>query len=135
VQFLRQTRGSEAALAELDRLIAEGREPETFRAARAVLNVEEGRIDEGVAELEAIVEDAEPSDRIRDIRVILARVYEAQGNQVGARAQIATVLESNPEHVEALKMQARWQIEADRPRRPSPRCAGRSTGRRATRRC
>ena len=115
VQFLRQTRGSDTALDELDRLIEAGRHTETFRAARAVLNIEEGRVDEGVTELEAIVEDAAPSRRIRDIRVILARVYEAQGNNVGARAQISTVLESNPSHVEALKLQARWQIEGDQP--------------------
>ena len=115
VQFLRQTRGTDAALAELDRLIEAGRHVETFRAARAVINVEEGRVAEGVAELEEIVENATPSDRIRDIRVILARVYEATGNNVGARAQVAAVLESNASHVEALKMQARWQIEADQP--------------------
>jgi len=94
VQFLRQTSGAEAALAELDHLIESGRNAETFRAARAVLNVEEGRTAEGVAELEAIVEGAAPSGRIHDIRVILARLYEAQGNSVGARAQIATILKA-----------------------------------------
>ncbi len=115
VQFLRRTQGTEAAMAELDRLIGLGRDVETFRAGRAVLNIEEGRTAEGVSELESIVEGAAPSDRIRDIRVVLARVYESQGNNVGARAQIESVLETNAEHVEALKMQARWQIAADQP--------------------
>lgn len=115
VRFLREIRGAEAARAELDRLIAAGAHVETFRAARAVLDVEEGRVEAGVAELESLLEAAPPSERVHDIRVVLARIYESQGNAVGARAQIATVLEGNPSHVEALKMQARWQIEADRP--------------------
>ncbi|WP_209426809.1 tetratricopeptide repeat protein [Pararhodobacter sp. SW119] len=115
VRFLRQTQGSDAAFAELDRLIAEGNHPETFRATRAVLNIEEGRVNEGVAELEALVEGGTASDRLRDIRLVLARVYQAQGNSVGARAQIETILAEDGSHVEALKMQAGWQIGADRP--------------------
>ena len=115
VRFLRQSQGSDAAFAELDRLIDAGTHAETFRAARAVLNIEEGNVDAGVAELEAIVEQGTASARLRDIRLVLARVYRTQGNSVGARAQIETILAEDGAHVEALKMQARWQIEADRP--------------------
>ncbi len=115
VRFLRQTQGTPAALAELDRLIGEDAYVETFRAARSVVQIEEGQIDEGVAELEAIVEGGTDSERLRDIRVILARIYMIQGNSVGARAQVETILAQDGNHIEALKMQAGWQINADRP--------------------
>lgn len=115
VQFLYQTQGIDAAMAELERRIVSGQHMETFRAARAVLNVEQGNVEEGTRELEAIVEGATPSPRINDIRVILARLYERGGNIVGAQAQVASILNADPSHVEALKMQASWQIAADRP--------------------
>ncbi|MCB6180108.1 tetratricopeptide repeat protein [Rhodobacter sp. Har01] len=118
-QFLMATQGSEAAEAELDRLIAaEGANPAAvalFRSLRASIRFEAGRHDEAIAEIEAILADAEPSDRTRDIKVTLARMLEATGNPVGARARAEEVLAEDPTHVGALQMQAAWLIGADRP--------------------
>ena len=116
VMFLRQTRGAEAAGAELDRLIAAGG-PNTalYRASRAALAFDAGRQEDAIAELEEVLDGAEPSETTRNVKVALARMLLATGNAVGARARIEEVLEEEPGHVAALKMRAEWLIEDDKP--------------------
>ena len=116
VQFLREARGAAAAEAELDRLVAEGGpEAVLFRATRAALAFDAGRRDAAIAELEAALAGAEPSEAVRNAAVALARMLEATGNRVGARARIEAVLAEDPDHVGALKMRADWLIGEDRP--------------------
>lgn len=118
-QFLLATQGPDPALAELDRLIAaEAANPAAialYRSLRASIRFDAGQRDEAIAEMEAILADAEPTDRTRDIKVALARMLEATGNPVGARARAEEVLAEDPTHVGALQMQAAWLIRADRP--------------------
>lgn len=116
VQFLRQARGEAAAEAELDRLIgAGGPDVPLFRASRAALAFDAGRTDAAVTEMEAIVAGTGPSEVTRNVKVALARMLEATGNPVGARARIEEVLAEEPGHVAALKMRADWLIEDDKP--------------------
>ena len=116
VQFLQATRGAEAARAELDRLAAaDGPDVAIFRAARAAMEFDAGDSAAAIAEMEEIVAGAEPSETIRNVKVALARMLEATGNRVGARARIEEVLAEEPGHVAALKAQAAWLIEEDRP--------------------
>lgn len=118
-QFLLATRGQEAAQAELDRLIAaETANPEAvalYRSLRAAIRFDAGERDPAIAEMEEILASAAPSERIRDIKVALARMLETTGNHVGARARAEEVLAEDPTHVGALQMQATWLIRADRP--------------------
>jgi len=116
VQFLREARGAAAAEAELDRLVAAGGpDAVLFRATRAALAFDAGRRDAAIAELEAALAGAEPSEAVRNAAVALARMQQATGNRVGARARIEAVLAEAPDHVGALKMRAAWLIEEDRP--------------------
>ena len=119
VQFLRETRGDEAAMAELDRLIAEAEgtpDADLYRALRASLLFETPETRAGaVAEMQAIVDGAEASDQTRRIKVMLARMLLDTDNPVGARALVEEVLEEDSSNVEALKMRAAWAIEADDP--------------------
>lgn len=115
VQFLTEIRGPEAARAELDRILATDPDHEaTFRALRAALIFDIGETDAAIAEMEALLESAEPSTDINDARAALARMYMVTGNPVGARAQVEEILTHDRTHVAATKLKASWLIEDDR---------------------
>lgn len=113
VLFLSQARGTDAARAELTAAAAEMPDPVVFQLALAALDFQEGDRDKAIADLEALVRDAENTQEILDAKITLAQMQLALGNEVGARARVADVLTADENHVEALKMQAAWQIEAD----------------------
>lgn len=118
VQLLQAARGAEAARAELDRLIAANAgtpNADIYRALKAGLEFEGGTREPALAEIEAVIAGAQPSDQTRRIKVMLARMLEATGNRVGARARIEEVLAEDRSMVEALKMRAAWLIAEDRP--------------------
>lgn len=117
VQLLRQAQGEAAALAELDRLIAANAGNENadlYGALRAAILFERGDRSDAIAAMETILQDAEPSDQTRRIKVMLARMLAASGNQVGARARVEEVLAEDDSNSDALKMRAAWAIEDDK---------------------
>ncbi len=114
IQLLMQTEGPEAALAELDAILAAGTgRPAIFGALRASIRFEQGESDAALAELEEILEGELSVVETGQVRITLARMLLASGNPVGARAQVEQTLESDPGQSEALKMQAAWLIEED----------------------
>jgi tetratricopeptide (TPR) repeat protein len=115
VQFLLETNGAEAARAELDRLAAAAANPVPFQRARAAIDIGDGRQAEGIAALRGLIDAAEPSDDRRDTQVMLARVLGTTGDAAGRDALVDAVLAENPRHVEALKLRARREIDADKP--------------------
>ncbi len=116
VQFLQQTRGQDAAVAELDRLIAAGGDKITlYRATRAAMSFEADRNPAAIAEMETILRDAPATEEIRSIKLALAKMLVVTGNTVGARARVEEVLTEDASNVEALKMRAAWLIEDDKP--------------------
>lgn len=116
IAFVTQQRGDAAAIAEVDALLEAGAEnAATLRATRAALDFERGNRDESIAELEAILKDAEPSEETDRIKITLARMLVATGNSVGARARVEEVLAHDPSQVEALKLKAGWLIDDDQP--------------------
>lgn len=117
VQLLRQAQGEEAALEELDRLIAANAgqpNADLYGALRASILFEQGSRSEAISAMESIVKGAEASDQTRRIKVMLARMMAATGNQVGARARVEEVLAEDDGNSEALKMRAAWAIEDDK---------------------
>ena len=114
VQLTLQTQGTDAALAELDRILAEGQgRTSIFGALRASIRFDEGATEEGIAELEDILAGELSVLEDGQVRVVLAQMLLSTGNEVGARAQIEQVVEADPEQAEALKMLAAWLIEED----------------------
>lgn len=113
LQLIGELRGPEALMAELDRVIGEVSEPATYRAMRAGLVFQQGDRTKGIADMEAILEGAEPSGDTNRIKVLLARMLLDTGNDVGARRLVEEVLTADPGQVDALRMSATWQIEAD----------------------
>lgn len=119
IAFLSQVQGTEAALAEVERILAKTRADDPnralYRAAQAGLLFEQGDHKNSVAEMQDILAAAEPSDLTRRIKIALAKMYVATGNPVAARALIEEVLSEDKTNVDALKMRAAWKIDDDRP--------------------
>ncbi len=116
LSFLKKYVGADAALAEVDRILADTTDhPALFRSVRATLDFEAGNRDAAIAEIETILKDAEASEETDRIRISLAKMLIVTGNSVGARAQIEKVLEHDATQVTALKLKAGWLIDDDRP--------------------
>lgn len=115
VQFLTQNRGAEAARAELNRLIDENDDTLAYNVLLASMDFEEGQTDQAIAAIETLLVDAEPKADTQSARVVLARMLQGTGNPVGARARVEEILLDDPNHVEALKMQAVWLTQEDKP--------------------
>ena len=113
IRFVSEVRGREAARAEIETAIAEATDKATFQVMAAAMNFEEGNTAQAIAALEAVLQGAEPSEKMRAVKVTLAQMLEATGNVVGARARVEEVLAEDATNAEALKMRAGWLIEAD----------------------
>lgn len=113
IQFIIELRGADAARTEIEKAIANHPNPATFQALAATLDFSDGRQEEAITTLEALLEGTEPSEETRTIKMSLARMLLATGNEVGARARVEETLAEEETHPAALKMQAVWQIEAD----------------------
>ncbi|MFZ5749584.1 MAG: tetratricopeptide repeat protein [Pseudomonadota bacterium] len=112
VQFLGQYRGPQAAVAELDRIMATDPSP-IYSSARAAFLFDSGDQQKAIADLQAIVSNATPSDETRKIKIALARMKAATGDSVGARSLVEQVLAEDSGEVEALKLKANWLILDD----------------------
>ena len=113
IRFLSDERGAEAAVAELDRIIAEGATSPVYRAARAGFIFDLGRHDEAIAEMQDVVKQSDPSPDTQRTKVGLARMLATVGNTVGARALVEEVLQEDSGDAEALKLKANWLILDD----------------------
>ncbi|MDJ1016646.1 MAG: tetratricopeptide repeat protein [Paracoccaceae bacterium] len=115
VAFIRQARGNEAALVELDRLIPSVASARAgfLSALKSAILFETGRRDEGIALLQSVIDGAEESEEADRYRVSLAKMLLAAGNEVGARQLVGEVLERDTSNVDAIKMNANWLIESD----------------------
>ncbi len=114
VSFLGQYRGSDAAIAELDKQIAVGKALPVLRSARAGFVFDKGDQAAAIAEMEDILKGAEENDDTRKIRIGLARMQMAAGNAVAARALVEDVLAQDKLQPEAVKMKANWLIMEDK---------------------
>lgn len=115
VAYVQQIRGSDAAREEINDLLELGQDTEVLRSLRAGLDFDEGRREEAIAELQSIIDGAEPSDVLRDVKVSLARLQTQMGNAVEARRLVEEVLAEDPTNVAGLKMLAEWLIQEDTP--------------------
>ncbi len=113
VAFLRELNGDDAALAEIASAMDIYEDQSVMRALRAGILFDQGNRDDAITEMEAAIEGQEPSARVDQLKVGLAKMLVADGNQVGARTLVAEVLDNDASQVEALKMAARWQIQSD----------------------
>lgn len=114
IEFVSQVHGEEAAREEIQRAIAENPNPNRFKAMLSLMDFQAGRQEAAIADVEAILAEADVTKfETHAIKVTLAKMLTSTGNPVGARRQVEEVLAQNHLNVEALKMQATWQLQAD----------------------
>lgn len=114
VRFVEMTRGPEAARQEMQAALDEGGDPLIFGAMLAGVDYLSGQEEEAVATVRGLLEGREPSAETRNLRIQLARMLIGLDQQDEARTLVSEVLAEEPGHVNALKLQAGWDIEADR---------------------
>lgn len=115
ISFIREVRGSDAALAEINNSIERYQENTVLRALRSSMLFDSGDRVTAIAEMQAIVDEASADeDQTNDFKVTLARMLIANGNEVGARQIVEEVLADDPSKSAALKLSAGWLIEGDR---------------------
>ena len=113
LQFIGERQGPEALMAELDRVIPQVADPTVYQGMRAGLVFQQGDRDQGIADMEALLDGRTDSEQVRRLKVSLAQMLLQTGNDVGARRLIEEVLTADPGQVDALRMSAGWQIQAD----------------------
>ena len=117
ITFLRETKGNDAALERTEAALAgEQAQNQILRTLRATLLFEMGQRDEGIAALSAVLAADAPAMTTAEVlnaEAALAQMLLADGNEAGARQMIKEVLEDDPGHSTALKMQANWLIQDD----------------------
>ncbi|MEL6517086.1 MAG: tetratricopeptide repeat protein [Pseudomonadota bacterium] len=118
VQFLRQAEGDDAALAELETLIAasDGTAPQDlYRAMAAFIRFEADPTGPGLDQMAALTADLPATDQSWRIKAMHARMLQDSGNEEAARATVDAILEADRSNVDALKLRAAWAIADDRP--------------------
>ncbi|PPB79657.1 tetratricopeptide repeat protein [Albidovulum inexpectatum] len=114
VRFLATWRGPDAAVTELERVIAhEGASP-AYLSAYAAFLFDMGRRDDAIARMQELVDSLGEDDDALNARVALARMLTVAGQNDRAATLIDSVLSRNPVHPEALKLQAAALIRDDR---------------------
>jgi tetratricopeptide (TPR) repeat protein len=141
VNFLRQYRSLDAALAEIDAVLASMPPdaaadaaaeaapapadpaaadaaaqitPALMRTLRASLLFEQGKRDEAIKEMQDILATAPATDQTRQFRVMLAQMMFTTGDAVQARALVEAVLADDPGQAGALKLKAAWLVDGDK---------------------
>lgn len=117
VEFQKTLRSPDTAIATLDGLItanADKPNASLYGALRASIRFEQGQTDAAISEVEAILATATPSDEMRRIKTLFARMLDAKGDTARARTLIDEVLAEDSTQVEALLMRAAWRIADDR---------------------
>ncbi len=113
IRFLAEFRDTEAVQIEIEKAISERPDPVPFLVIQATLDFSLGKREKAITTLEDVLATSESSDQTNRIKVALAQMLLATGNEVGARTHVEEVLSEKATEPEALKMQAAWQIEAD----------------------
>lgn len=114
IAFLTEHRGSDAAIAELDGIIATGgTNAPRFRTMRAALKFQLGDTQTALGEMRELLEGAERTTQTRDSEVELARMLLIVGESDEGRAVIEQVLAEDPTQTEAVKLKAAWLIEEE----------------------
>ncbi|MEO1536110.1 MAG: tetratricopeptide repeat protein [Pseudomonadota bacterium] len=113
IALIRQLRGDDAALAEIDSAISLYEVAPLLTALKAGLIFDRGDREAAIALMQTVAEGVQPSLEVDNFKVTLAKMLIAVNNEVGGRQLVEEVLEHDPSHVEALKMRATWEIDAD----------------------
>jgi len=114
IQFLSKLRGEDAALAEINKMIAAGQTDPLILSLRSGFEFDRGNQELAISQMRNALAGMPQGDASRRLSVALSRMLAATGNTVGARALIEQVLSEDRSNVAALKIQANDLIDVDR---------------------
>lgn len=121
LSYIKETRGTEAALADLTKALSQpnpdadiAADPNRFAALSAALRYELGETDAAIGELRTLLEGAQESEATDRSRIALAAILEEQGQRAEAETLVNQVLTHDPAQVDALRMQGAWLVDADK---------------------
>ncbi|WP_171239003.1 tetratricopeptide repeat protein [Ruegeria sp. HKCCA5763] len=115
IAFLGEYRGIDAAIAELDAIIAQnGANIPKLKTARATLKFGMGDTQTAIAEMQELLEGADRNIQTRESEVEYARMLFQTGKPAEAKTLINKVLEEDATQVGALKFKASWLIDEDK---------------------
>lgn len=117
IEFLRATKGPNAALAEIAPLIAANDgdpKAELYKALQASIAFETGDQTGALASISEILAASETSDQTRRIKALYANMLSLTGDRPKAEAVVAEILAEDASHVEALLLRASWRLADDR---------------------
>lgn len=116
VRFLARVKGTDAAIAELGRLIAAAPDKAAaFPFETAMVEIDLGRQmpDEAAKRLERLISEHGASEEGMTARVFLARLRLAQDQQDSAATLLAEVLENDAKNAKALGVRGRLKIQQE----------------------
>lgn len=117
INFLRQTKGPQAALDRIDVSLTDAGTPDQLRQSlRATLLFEMGQRDAGIAVMTAVLDAGSTTmtaGEVLNTQTALAQMLLANGDEEGARQLVADVLGQDPTHPNALKMHSTWLTDQD----------------------
>ena len=118
IKFIEQHRGTEAALAEADRLSADAADKpadqQLYDSLRAFYLFNAGKRDEAMTILETALAKAEPSDQTNRMRSMLAGMRMKTGDREGATKLVDEVLAADATNVFALRVKAEGLLAQDK---------------------
>ncbi|SFE78530.1 tetratricopeptide repeat protein [Roseivivax sediminis] len=114
LRFLAQYRDPQFALDEIDGLIGKAGNTAALRGLRATLAFETGAEAEAIAQVRALLDEADADDPMSDMRFILARMLDAVGERRAASEQLDILIHASPRHADGLLLRGRWYLEAAR---------------------
>lgn len=115
IAFLAEHRGPDAAIAELDQIIAlDTINTPRFKTMRAVLKFQIGDTQTALGEMQELLANAKRTTQTRDSEVEFARMLLDIGETEEGRALVELVLTEDPTQTEAVKLKAAWLIEENK---------------------
>jgi Tfp pilus assembly protein PilF len=99
IALIRQLRGDDDALEEIDAALVAYDRPPLLNALKAGLLFDRGERDTAISLMQSITDGVEPSVQTDGFKVTLAKMLIANGNEVGARQLVEEVLEHDQGHV------------------------------------
>jgi len=112
IQFIRQTKGAEPALARIDAALAEEEDASSvWHVLRGSLIFDLGRREDGIAAIEAVLNTEEPlpPQEMLDAKIVLGQMLLTDGNEVETTAAINDLrlaLDQDPEDADTMVLMA-----------------------------
>ncbi|MEE9389204.1 MAG: tetratricopeptide repeat protein [Paracoccaceae bacterium] len=113
VQFVASSRGPEAALEELNSMVAAGDPGILIRGLKAGYEFDLGNQEQAIAQLRDLLSGQETSEDVIKLKITLSQMLVSTGQTEEAQGVLLDILEVDPTNVAALDRRAGWLTDRD----------------------